>query len=420
MNKIMIMLMVLVLLAAAAGCSGRGQTTTPGTITAAPTETTPAISTTPATTFEPSPGQPVEVVSVSGPLLPINPGGPIVEIVLKNSGTQAIINLKSILEIGRDYVFDFGVNPSKKLSAGETVSTRQTLIGGGISDGTAYPLVITGTLENGSAFEVKQQVIIKPKNDDPEISLAPIHEVNITILKSNPEQIEVYIKGGLRDGCTTFNDIEIEREAEKVRLTVTVKHPRGVSCPAIYTWFEKSVNLGSDFIFGTTYTLYVNNYTTTFNLLGSGSVEQAEGVAIYLTRDDVPPSKMEALSHVDIAAEPVVSMQDIVSYDAQTHEIKLSDEGLEKIRTLDVPVSGKSFVVCVNKAAVYWGAFWVDVSSLSFNGITIMKPFGSQQETSIKIGLGYPSPSFYEGSDPRNNQEILQSLEQAGKLINAP
>lgn len=40
-----------------------------------------------------------------------------------------------------------------------------------------------------------------------EISLAPIHEVKVSIMKSNPPQIGVYIKGGLRDGCTTFNDI---------------------------------------------------------------------------------------------------------------------------------------------------------------------------------------------------------------------
>jgi hypothetical protein len=34
------------------------------------------------------------------------------------------------------------------------------------------------------------------------------------------------------------------------------------------------------------------------------------------------------------------------------------------------------------------------------------------------LQLGYPSSAFYGGEDPRNNPEILRSLEQAGKLIN--
>jgi len=97
-----------------------------------------------------------------------------------------------------------------------------------------------------------------------EISLAPIHEVKVSIMKSNPPQIGVYIKGGLRDGCTTFNDIEIAREGSTINIKVTTQHPGDVSCPAIYTYFEKDINLGSDFTVGTTYNLNVNDYTTTF------------------------------------------------------------------------------------------------------------------------------------------------------------
>ena len=99
---------------------------------------------------------------------------------------------------------------------------------------------------------------------DVEINLAPIHEVKVSLLKSNPPQIGVYIKGGLRDGCTTFNDIEIAREGSLVNIKVTTQHPRGVFCPAIYTYFEKDINLGSDFAFGTTYALNVNDHSTTF------------------------------------------------------------------------------------------------------------------------------------------------------------
>jgi hypothetical protein len=55
---------------------------------------------------------------------------------------------------------------------------------------------------------------------------------------------------------------------------------------------------------------------------------------------------------------------------------------------------------------------------MSFDGVTIWKPFGSQELKIITLELGYPSSSFYNGEDPRNNTGIMKSLEQANKLIN--
>ena len=146
--------------------------------------------------------------------------------------------------------------------------------------------------------------------------------------------------------------------------------------------------------------------------------ESQEGFAIYLTRDDIHPAQMEALSHVNIANQPIVSIHDIITYDAQSHEIVLTNEAFERISQLEVPVSGKSFLVCVDKEPVYWGAFWTLISSISFDGVTIWKPFGSWGPEVIALELGYPSPSFYGGEDPRNNSEVMKSLEQTGKLIN--
>jgi hypothetical protein len=249
---------------------------------------------------------------------------------------------------------------------------------------------------------------------DMEIKLAPIDEVRVYTMKSNPAQIGVYIKGGLSDGCTTFHDIEIAREGNNVNIKVTVQRPRGVDCPAIYTWFEKDINLGTDFAFGTTYTLKVNDYSTTFD----GTLMNYEGFAIYLTRDDVPPDKMEMLSHVDIADQPIISIKDIITYNAQTHEIILTEEAFERISRLEVPVRGKSFLVYVNKSPIYWGAFWTSLSSVSFDGIIICQPLGPQELKVITLELGFPSSSFYNGEDLRNNLTILQSLEKSGKLIN--
>jgi hypothetical protein len=293
--------------------------------------------------------------------------------------------------------------------------------GYGNRNGQALDLAITHhkaeiTVQNGlvtSAIMDEQWDMINQRIDV-EIRVAPIDEVKIYIMKSNPPQIGVYIKGGLPDGCTTFHDIDTVREGNTINIKVTIQRPRGIACPAIYTNFEKDINLGSDFTFGTTYTLKVNDYTTTF----PGTLMKSEGFAIYLTREDIPPEKMEMLSHVDIADQPTISLQDIITYNAQTHELKLTDTAFERISQLEVPVRGKSFLVCVDKAPIYWGAFWTPISSISFDGVTIWKPYSSQGPAFITFELGYPSSSFYGGEDPRNNPQVLESLEKAGKLIN--
>ncbi len=150
----------------------------------------------------------------------------------------------------------------------------------------------------------------------------------------------------------------------------------------------------------------------------ASATSEREGFAIYLTKDDIPPSRMEALSHVEIAEQPIISITDIIMYNAQTHELILTENAFNRIADLEVQVQGKSFMVCVDKAPIYWGAFWTPISSMSFDGVTIWKPLSTQELRGITIELGYPSSSFYSGEDPRNNVEVMESLEQAGKLIN--
>jgi hypothetical protein len=145
-----------------------------------------------------------------------------------------------------------------------------------------------------------------------------------------------------------------------------------------------------------------------------------EGFAVYLTRNNIPPSQMAALSHVGLADEPVFAEVDVISYRTDTHDIALTDGAFARVAALEVPVQGTSFVVCVNRSPVYWGAFWTPISSLSFDGVTIWKPLGAQPSNAIRVVLGYPWPSLYEGDDPRNHPDILASLERSGKLIMAP
>jgi hypothetical protein len=149
---------------------------------------------------------------------------------------------------------------------------------------------------------------------------------------------------------------------------------------------------------------------------GGCADDKAEGFAIYLTRDNIPPSQMEALSHIEIANQPIISEDDIIYYNSQTYELKLTSAAFQRVSELEVPTTGTSFVICVDKGPIYWGAFWTPVSSQSFAGVTIWKPLGDELPDIITLTLGYPSSSFYGGDDPRDNETVIQSLEQSGKL----
>jgi hypothetical protein len=112
----------------------------------------------PATTSDSS--QIVDLVSISGPIPPINPGGPNVEITLKNVWVENVISLTATLEINRSFVFNFDVTSSSPLLPDTTISSRQNLIGGGFSDSVDYTLTIIGTTQGGAAFEYTEQVKI--------------------------------------------------------------------------------------------------------------------------------------------------------------------------------------------------------------------------------------------------------------------
>jgi hypothetical protein len=101
-----------------------------------------------------------------------------------------------------------------------------------------------------------------------------------------------------------------------------------------------------------------------------------QGFGIYPTKDDVPPAQMSALSHVVIENQPIIGTADIINYNAQTPELKLTQEAFKRVSQLDVPVRGKSFMVCVDNQPIYFGTFWTPISSISFGTVTIWKPLG--------------------------------------------
>jgi hypothetical protein len=147
------------------------------------------------------------------------------------------------------------------------------------------------------------------------------------------------------------------------------------------------------------------------------SPPKPEGLAIYLTGEDIPPSDMPNLSQFNIVDKPIIATSDIVSYNSETHELNLTAGAYQRIVSLKIPMMGKAFVVCVDKKPIYWGAFMAPISSYLFAGVTIMQPLSTQESETIELKLGFLNPPIYGGEDPRGNSEIIQALDKAGKLV---
>jgi len=89
----------------------------------------------------------IDIVSVKS-VLPVTPGGPTVQITLKNTGVKPITSLKATLQLHNSYVFNFtDVTSSRPLTLGNSVSDTEILIGGGFTTGFPYALTISGTAD---------------------------------------------------------------------------------------------------------------------------------------------------------------------------------------------------------------------------------------------------------------------------------
>jgi hypothetical protein len=108
--------------------------------------------------------------------------------------------------------------------------------------------------------------VTKSTQSNVEIGPAPIDDVKIAVTLSQPQAVLVYIKGGLRNTCTTFADLNTERIGNVISIEVNVQTITGQICGQVYTFFERCVDLGSDFVSGQVYTITVNDKTTTFTM----------------------------------------------------------------------------------------------------------------------------------------------------------
>jgi len=94
---------------------------------------------------------------------------------------------------------------------------------------------------------------------------APIDGLDVRVLESNPPQYVLSITAGLPSGCAKQHSHTVTRAGEIITVTVLNSMPAGNPiCTMIYGSYGLSVNMGSDFRSGTTYTVQVNDRVTTF------------------------------------------------------------------------------------------------------------------------------------------------------------
>jgi hypothetical protein len=136
--------------------------------------------------------------------------------------------------------------------------------------------------------------------------------------------------------------------------------------------------------------------------------------AIYLTAQNPDVGQLPDLSRLELSPKPLLSLDDIVSYSPQTHQIELEPAAVERFSQLDLP--GQAFVVTVEGQPIYAGAFMAAYFSRSYDGVVILWPPMNQDAATIQLQLGYPGPNFFVGQDPRSDPRIMSALQQSGKL----
>ena len=94
---------------------------------------------------------------------------------------------------------------------------------------------------------------------------APIDDIQVVIRDSNPPQVTLSVKAGLPSGCAQRESHSVSRAGDTFTVRVLNSMPTGnVACTMIYGTYELSLDLGRDFRAGGTYTVNVNDKTTTF------------------------------------------------------------------------------------------------------------------------------------------------------------
>ena len=209
--NVIIIIVAVAALTIIAGCTPTGTLTPTSTVSLTPTLTP---------TQAPQNQQPIQVVSMIGPIPPYNPGGPTVAITVKNVGVEPVTILKAVLKLEGDFEFAFvKVTPSNPLLPGGSSNQTLNLIGpkGNFTSGILYPLTVNGTLQSGATFAYTWEPIEV-------ISVLDTYKTGQTVNPGGPE-IEITLKNAAIEPVVSLAATLIGSRTFNYSFDVTPSNP---------------------------------------------------------------------------------------------------------------------------------------------------------------------------------------------------
>jgi hypothetical protein len=104
-----------------------------------------------------------------------------------------------------------------------------------------------------------------PTNPGRQTVPAPIDRLEVLIRESDPPQVTLSVTAGLPSGCAQRDSYSVVRTGDTITVAVLNSMPTGnPACTMIYGSYDLNIDLGRDFRAGATYTVKVNDKTTTF------------------------------------------------------------------------------------------------------------------------------------------------------------
>lgn len=105
-----------------------------------------------------------------------------------------------------------------------------------------------------------------PTSSEPVEAVANVESIEILIMESFPVQVNVRARGQLPDGCTTIDDVVVERDDTDFNATITTFRPADAACTEAVVPFEETIALDVEGLPANTYTVNVNGIRGTFTL----------------------------------------------------------------------------------------------------------------------------------------------------------
>lgn len=119
----------------------------------------------------------------------------------------------------------------------------------------------------------------------------------------------------------------------------------------------------------------------------------------------------------DIDGTDLITHDDILAYNAETHVLKLVPGTREKISPSQSLITGSPFTIVVDGKVQYSGRFTTSLSSQSIDNVVIDLFAPGLEDDQIQISLGYPTRTCYTAEDdPRENKNVIGALRAMDKI----